>query len=58
MMEIHAPEKVGFSAERLKRVSSGMKKNVDEGLVAGIITLVARKGVVVHLETNGYQNLQ
>lgn len=57
-MEIHAPEKVGFSAERLKRVSSGMKKYVDEGLVAGIITLVARKGVVVHLETSGYQNLQ
>jgi CubicO group peptidase (beta-lactamase class C family) len=58
MMEIHAPEKVGFSVERLKRVSSGMKKYVDEGLVAGIITLVARKGVVVHLEKSGYQNLQ
>lgn len=55
---VHPPEKVGFSVERLKRVSSGMKKYVDEGLAAGIITLVARRGVVVHLETCGYQNLQ
>lgn len=57
-MKVHPPEKVGFSAERLKWVSSGMKKYVDEGLAAGIITLVARRGVVVHLETCGYQNLQ
>ena len=58
MLELHAPEKVGFSAERLNRVNDVMKKYIDQGLLAGTVTLVARKGSVVHLEANGCQNLR
>jgi CubicO group peptidase (beta-lactamase class C family) len=35
-----------------------MQKYIDQGLAAGTVTLVARKGSVVHLEAIGYQNLR
>ena len=48
---------VGISIERLDRLNRGMQRYIDDGLFAGIVTLVARKGQVVHLKGYGYQDL-
>lgn len=48
-----APESVGMSSERLRRLSSTMQESVNNGQAAGIVTYVARAGKVVHLEAFG-----
>ena len=45
------PEDVGMSSERLERINPVMQGYVDEGKLAGALTMVARRGKVVHLET-------
>lgn len=52
-----APEDVGISAERLNRLSGAMQGLVDEGKLAGIVTMVARHGKLAHFETFGYQEI-
>lgn len=47
------PAKVGMSAERLERIGGRMQWYIDQELVPGTVTLVARKGKVVHLEARG-----
>lgn len=42
------PQALGMSAERLGRLSAAMQRYVDDGHAAGIVTLVARAGYVVH----------
>ncbi len=51
-----SPEQVGFSPERLNRVSEFAKRYVDDGKLAGLITLVARNGKIAHLETFGWKD--
>jgi CubicO group peptidase (beta-lactamase class C family) len=48
-----APESVGMSTERLNRLTLIMERGVDDGEVAGVVTLVARHGKVVHHEALG-----
>ena len=48
-----APEEVGMSSERLQRVSALMQRNIDQDLLSGTVTLIARHGKVVHLEAQG-----
>lgn len=52
------PESVGMSSERLARIQPFMQRYVDDGKLAGIITVVARKGRIVHFETVGKLNLE
>ena len=52
-----APEEVGMSSERLSRLSGAMQQLVDEGRLAGITTMVARHGRVVHFETFGHRDI-
>jgi len=47
------PSKVGMSAERLARIAPVMQRFVDEKQVAGIATLIARDGRIVHDEQFG-----
>jgi CubicO group peptidase (beta-lactamase class C family) len=47
------PEDVGLSAARLARVSEWAQKLVADQKLAGLITMVARRGQVVHFETCG-----
>ena len=47
------PEGVGMSTERLKRIRAVAQSSVDEGRIAGAVTLVARKGKIAHLEAVG-----
>jgi CubicO group peptidase (beta-lactamase class C family) len=48
-----APESVGFSTERLERLSDALQKYVYDGQVAGSVTLVARRGSVAYFEAFG-----
>ena len=52
-MEQTAPEKVGFSSDRLERLNRYMQAYVDDGKLAGIVTLLARRGKVFHHESFG-----
>lgn len=47
------PAQVGFSAERLDRLSRAMQGYVDQGRVAGLVTLVLRDGKVVYEKAFG-----
>lgn len=51
------PESVGMSSERLERIKPVMQAYIDEGKLAGISTVIARKGKIVHFETVGKLNL-
>lgn len=48
------PETAGMSHERLARISRVMKEQIDKGVFPGAVTLVARRGVVVHFEAHGF----
>jgi CubicO group peptidase (beta-lactamase class C family) len=52
------PEEVGLSTERLKRVGEAVQRHMAAGNVAGVVTLVARKGRIVHFEAHGMQDLE
>jgi len=48
-----APDSVGLSAERLERLSDALEAYVDDGQVAGSVTLVARRGRIAYFEAFG-----
>lgn len=52
------PEKVGFSSERLGRINTVMQRYVDEQKAAGFVTLIARRGQVVHFEKCGMAEIE
>ena len=56
-MNTVTPEEVGFSASRLSRIGAAMQRYVDQKTLAGIVTLAARRGRVVHFEKFGYQDI-
>lgn len=55
-LPISSTEAVGMSKERLQRLSQRMQEYVDKGQVAGVVTLVARSGKIVHFQAQGYRN--
>jgi CubicO group peptidase (beta-lactamase class C family) len=48
-----SPDSVGLSAERLERLSGALETYVDDGQLAGSVTLVARRGRVAYFEAFG-----
>jgi CubicO group peptidase (beta-lactamase class C family) len=52
-----AAKAAGFSAERLRRLDEVMQRAIDEHEYAGIVTLLARHGKVIHLGRFGKQDL-
>ena len=50
------PSAVGMSAKRLERIKAAMQTYVDQRGFAGISTMLARRGQVVHFEQVGYQD--
>ena len=50
------PASVGLSAEDLQRISPTIRKFIDEEKIAGAVTIVARRGRVVHFETYGMRD--
>ncbi len=52
------PESVGMSQERLDRVGEAMQRYIDADLVPGTVTLIARRGKIVHFEPRGKNLLE
>ena len=53
---VEPSEAVGMSARRLERVGPAMQAYVDRGVYAGISTLIARRGKVVHAGAFGWRD--
>lgn len=51
------PEKVGMSAQRLERINAALQGFVDDGKLAGAVTMISRRGKVVHLKEFGKLDL-
>ncbi|GAC17130.1 serine hydrolase domain-containing protein [Paraglaciecola arctica] len=49
-------EEVGFSAERLDRIAPVMQSYIDQGKLAGTLTLVAKDGKIAYLNAQGMQD--
>jgi CubicO group peptidase (beta-lactamase class C family) len=48
-----SPDTVGLSAERLERLSNALEAYVEDGQLAGSVTLVARRGRIAYFEAFG-----
>jgi CubicO group peptidase (beta-lactamase class C family) len=57
-MNTAKPESLGFSTERLNRIHIVMQRYVDEGKLAGMSTLIARRGQVAHRALFGMADIQ
>jgi CubicO group peptidase (beta-lactamase class C family) len=53
---VEPSEAAGMSARRLERVGPAMQAYVDHGVYAGINTLIARRGRVVHAGAFGWRD--
>ena len=53
-----SPESVGMSSERLKRLDAGMQRFVDDNRLAGVTTLLARRGKIVHANAFGKKDIR
>lgn len=54
--ETTAPERVGFSAERLERLTRAFEAYVGDGRLPGAVVLVMRDGEVAYLESFGFRD--
>ncbi len=52
------PEDVGLSGARLYKIDHLTKRYIDEGKLAGTITLVARQGRIAHLQCQGKMDIE
>jgi CubicO group peptidase (beta-lactamase class C family) len=53
--KLSIPEEVGFDSARLALIKPAMQSYVDQNKIAGMVTLLARQGKVVHFEQVGWQ---
>src|SRR5262249_13753727 len=53
---VQTPESVGFSSKRLARINPVMKSYVDHRGFAGLTTMLARRGRIIHFEQVGWQD--
>jgi CubicO group peptidase (beta-lactamase class C family) len=54
----HAPEDVGLSSGRLARINDWSRRLVEEGKLAGLGTMVSRRGQLVHFNTAGMADIK
>ena len=57
-LPIASPKAAGFDPARLEVMRETVKRFVEEGKHAGIITLLARNGKIVDFQTYGYRDLE
>jgi CubicO group peptidase (beta-lactamase class C family) len=50
------PDQLGFSADRLERVTSAFQGYVDSGQIPGAVVLIARKGEVAYFRAFGFRD--
>jgi CubicO group peptidase (beta-lactamase class C family) len=53
-----APEDVGLSSERLKRITETVQRYIDGNDISGAVTIVARQGRVAHFEAQGLMDIE
>ena len=51
-------ESVGMSTEGLNRIDEVMQEHIDAGHIQGAVTIVARRGKVVHFSTHGQMDVK
>ncbi|WP_240945881.1 serine hydrolase domain-containing protein [Pseudomaricurvus alkylphenolicus] len=52
------PEEVGISAAKLGSISNLISKAIDDKMIPGAVTVIARKGKIVHAEAQGYKDME
>ena len=52
------PEEVGLSSSRLARIGEHFQRYIDAGKLAGVLTLVARRGQIAYLEAQGHLEIE
>lgn len=52
------PEEVDLSTERLQRIHEMVMRHVEAGDISGAVTIVARRGRVVHFEAHGLMDIE
>ena len=57
-MQTATPESVGMASDRLDRIVCQLQGYVDREHAPGFVTMVARQGQIVHLETCGYRDAE
>ena len=50
-------EDVGMSSERLERINQAMQRHIDAGNIQGAVTVVARRGKLVHFQSHGLMDV-
>jgi CubicO group peptidase (beta-lactamase class C family) len=53
-----SPQEVGLSADGVNDLADAMRKEVDEGNLAGVVSALMRHGKLVHLDAYGYQSIE
>ncbi len=57
-MNLVQPEAVGFSSQRLARINTKLQRYIDDNKLAGITSLIARRGQIVHFEQFGMADIE
>ena len=57
-MNTDVPDTVGFSSSRLDRIRTVMQTYLDQGKLPGAVTMIARRGQVVHAECFGMSDIE
>ncbi|REJ76922.1 MAG: class A beta-lactamase-related serine hydrolase [Acidobacteria bacterium] len=52
------PSEVGLDPAKVEKFTSEMKKLVDDGQLAGMVTMIARHGKIAQFEAFGYRDLE
>ena len=52
------PSETGFSPQHLQKIQPAMQTLIDSRKFAGVLTLIARKGKIVHFETAGLRDIK
>ena len=58
LLEIAAPESVGFSSVGLEAVTANLQEHVDNGDIAGVVAAVARDGKIVYYKALGLLDIE
>lgn len=53
-----SPERVGFSSERLQKITEMLHGYTEDHKIAGTVALIARNGKIVYHEAEGYRNIE
>ncbi|HUS48404.1 MAG TPA: serine hydrolase domain-containing protein [Phycisphaerae bacterium] len=57
-LERAEPESVGMSSQRLERIGEVVGRYIEAGRIAGAITVVSRRGKIVHLQCTGLMDIE